>query len=64
MGCDGIWELWDNNQMAKWVSKQLEQKKAHGVILEELLDELVSKDGHTQHGMDNMSAILIVFRRK
>jgi hypothetical protein len=33
-----------------------------GVILEELLDELVAKDGaNSEYGMDNMSSILIRF---
>ncbi len=32
-------------------------------IVEELLDELVSRDSGNQYGMDNMSAILIRFKR-
>lgn len=64
MGCDGIWEVKDNDQMTKWVSKRLMNKKGLGDIAEELLNESVSKDGHTEHGMDNMSCILIVFKAK
>jgi hypothetical protein len=33
-------------------------------IVEDLLDELVSKDSGNQYGMDNMSAILIKFVKK
>ena len=44
MGCDGIWEVKKNEQMVKWVSKRLNDKKANGAIVEELLDELVAKD--------------------
>jgi hypothetical protein len=32
--------------------------------VEDLLDELVSKDSGNQYGMDNMSAILIKFDKK
>ena len=64
MGCDGIWEVKDNEQMTKWISKRLGEKKPHTEIVEELLDELVSKDKHNEYGMDNMSCILIVFKAK
>lgn len=36
-----------------------------GDILEELLGDLLAKDGNnSEYGMDNMSAILIKFNRK
>lgn len=62
MGCDGIWEIKSNEQMVQHIWKKLADKKDNGAILEELLDELVSKDGQTETGMDNMSALLINFR--
>jgi len=33
-------------------------------IVEDLLDELISRDSGNQYGMDNMSAILIKFDKK
>jgi len=64
MGCDGIWEEKSNEDMVKWVTKRLDDKKENGKILEELLDELVAKDTNREYGMDNMSSILINFRGK
>jgi hypothetical protein len=50
--------------MAEWVSKRLANGTTHTQIVEDLLDELVSKDSGNQYGMDNMSAILIKFDQK
>ena len=61
MGCDGIWEIKSNAEMVDWVGKRLKNNSASKDILEELLDELISKDSGSQYGMDNMSAILIKF---
>lgn len=37
---------------------------ASKAIIEQLLDELISKDSSNQYGMDNMSAMLIKFDKK
>ena len=51
--------------MIKWVKKRLDSSKQLGDILEELLGELLAKDGNnSEYGMDNMSAILIKFNKK
>lgn len=51
--------------MIKWVKKRLDSTKVLGDVLEELLMELVAKDGNnSEYGMDNMSAILIKFNKK
>lgn len=50
--------------MVDWVTKRLNANLAQGQIVEELLEELVSKDSGNQYGMDNMSAILIKFDKK
>lgn len=63
MGCDGIWEVKSNEDMVKWISRRLHDKKESASILEELLDELVSKDSSREYGMDNMSSILITFSK-
>lgn len=47
MGCDGIWESKDNNQMCEWVYKNLEQAADRSIatlkgIVEKLLHELIS----------------------
>lgn len=48
--------------MVDWIKRRLESKTLKE-INEELLDELVSKDSGNQYGMDNMSAILIRFKK-
>lgn len=51
--------------MVTYIRRKMEEKKAMGKILEELLDELISKDSSSsEYGMDNMSAILIKFNKK
>jgi serine/threonine protein phosphatase PrpC len=50
--------------MVDWVKKRLESDVTIDKIVENLLDELVSKDSSNQYGMDNMSAILIRFNKK
>lgn len=50
--------------MVEWVRRRLDNKKALDATLEELLDELLSKDSGNQYGMDNMSGILIKFDKK
>lgn len=65
MGCDGIWEVKSCDDMVKWVKKRLDSSKPLEAIAEELLDELVAKDGgNSEFGMDNMSTILIKFNKK
>ena len=64
MGCDGIWEIKSNADMVEWVRRRIQADKKNEAIVEELLDELVSKDSGNLYGMDNMSAILIRFPKK
>lgn len=49
--------------MVEWVAKRIKNGKANTEILEELLDELISKDSGSQYGMDNMSAIIVRFKK-
>ena len=46
------------------MKKRLSKDQSLQGIVEELLDELVSRDSGNQYGMDNMSAILIRFAKK
>ncbi len=50
--------------MVEWVQKRISKQIPSSRIVEELLDELVSKDSGNQYGMDNMSSILIRFDKK
>lgn len=64
MGCDGIWQVKSNEQMVEWVRRRIDNKVKINQIVEELLDQLLSKDSGNQYGMDNMSAVLIKFDKK
>jgi len=50
--------------MVDWIKKKIAKELPSQNIIEELLDELVSRDSGNQWGMDNMSAILIRFAKK
>jgi serine/threonine protein phosphatase PrpC len=49
--------------MVNWIKERIEKLDIN-TIVENLLEELVSKDSSNQYGMDNMSAILIKFIKK
>lgn len=49
--------------MVDWVKKRITKDQGSQGILEDLLDELISRDSGNQYGMDNMSAILIRFKK-
>jgi serine/threonine protein phosphatase PrpC len=51
--------------MVSYIKRKTEEKKPINKVVEELLDELISKDSSSsEYGMDNMSAILIKFNKK
>ena len=50
--------------MVKWMRVRLAEKRPLCKILQNLLDELVSKDiNKGETGLDNMSAILVKFNK-
>ena len=48
--------------MVEWIKKRLSSERSLASIVEDLLEELVSKDSGNLYGMDNMSTILIKFK--
>ena len=63
MGCDGIWQVKTNEQMVDWIKRRLAKQTNPNAIVQQLLEELVSKDSGNLYGMDNMSTILIKFKK-
>jgi len=60
MGCDGIWETKSNEQMNKWFQKSLQTKNATlKSIIESLFNEELANNPEMEHGLDNMSAIIL-----
>ena len=70
MGCDGCWEVKSNEEMVAWVYQKLQEVPDRSIeslkkIVSDLLNELISPH-HSQTqgiGCDNMTCILIVFKK-
>lgn len=65
MGCDGIWEKWSNQEMVDWIRPRLTEGQSEAKIVEDLLHTLLSPNYTETEGIgcDNMSAILIRFKK-
>lgn len=62
LGCDGIWEKFvDSNQKMVDCVKNLITRYNDKDVMENLLNDLVAKNGKEILGCDNMSGILIEF---
>ena len=71
MGCDGCWESKSNEQMVEWIYEKLAEKTEKTTetlksIVSDLLNELISPNHQQTQGVgcDNMTCILIVFKKK
>lgn len=67
IGCDGIWEILSGQENCNEVAKRLKEdpKQKLSGIVEELLDLGLAPDTSTHQGLgcDNMSAVLVVFKK-
>ena len=70
MGCDGIWEKKTNEEMVAYVYDKLKQQKEAGEddlkkIVSDLLHDSIAEDVKEAQGVgcDNMTCVLIVFKR-
>jgi serine/threonine protein phosphatase PrpC len=44
MGCDGIWETKSNEEMVEYIYRKIKEGKDPKIIIDELLNDLVSPD--------------------
>jgi serine/threonine protein phosphatase PrpC len=66
IGCDGIWERYENNSqdLVSLIRNQRYQGKKPEDVLSALLDSLLAKDTKKEQlGCDNMSCVLIEFNK-
>lgn len=65
MGCDGVWEILNAQELCEIVIKRLEADHSIKLsdVVEELLDKGIAKDASSGVGCDNMSSILIVLNQ-
>ncbi|EGR33166.1 protein phosphatase, putative [Ichthyophthirius multifiliis] len=74
MGCDGIWECMNNQDLGKFCQSRIEKNMSLKDILVDLLDTILAKDTASNFfffklilildgvGCDNMTAILVQFK--
>ncbi|CAD8099065.1 unnamed protein product [Paramecium sonneborni] len=62
MGCDGVFETWEHQQILNFVSQELKTSQNLQKATEKLLDQLLAKDTTLGTGCDNMTCILVLFK--
>ncbi|CAK74382.1 unnamed protein product (macronuclear) [Paramecium tetraurelia] len=62
MGCDGVFETWDHQQILNFVNQELKSSQNLQKATEKLLDQLLAKDTSLGTGCDNMTCILVLFK--
>jgi len=63
IGCDGIWECMQNQDIVDFVSKRIKDKdKNLSKVVEELLDNILASDTSTGIGCDNMTCIIVTLK--
>eukprot|EP00340_Litonotus_pictus_P005593 CAMPEP_0170515582 /NCGR_PEP_ID=MMETSP0209-20121228/1993_1 /TAXON_ID=665100 ORGANISM="Litonotus pictus, Strain P1" /NCGR_SAMPLE_ID=MMETSP0209 /ASSEMBLY_ACC=CAM_ASM_000301 /LENGTH=289 /DNA_ID=CAMNT_0010800137 /DNA_START=161 /DNA_END=1031 /DNA_ORIENTATION=+ len=67
IGCDGVYDCLTNQEICDFINSRFKKNPniKLGKILEEMLDQILAPDIYTETGVgcDNMSSILIVFKK-
>ncbi|CAD8201951.1 unnamed protein product [Paramecium pentaurelia] len=65
MGCDGVFEIWNHQQIIDYVNSKLKQvvtQEDIQIAAEGLLDSIIAKDTSNGTGCDNMTCIIVYFK--
>jgi len=64
IACDGIWECWESQKVVDFIYSKINSSVKLSQILDDLFEKLISSDPNSaQMGCDNMTAILIQFKK-
>ena len=65
IGCDGVWECTNNEQMANYLYTKFRNGQNNlNQILDDLFQKNVAKDKDSEIGCDNMTCIIVLFKKK
>jgi len=59
MGCDGIWDCVNIQDMCEYISKKIKEKVPVTQILNDMFTVFISKHPHAKIGADNMTCIIV-----
>jgi len=59
MGCDGIWDCVEIQDMCEFISKKIKERVPVKQILADMFSVFISKHPHAKIGADNMTCIII-----
>jgi len=63
MGCDGVWDCVDPQQVCEYISMKLKERTPISNVISELFDQILAKNNKTNIGTDNMSCLIVQLKQ-